>query len=571
MTHPEVEEWLRTAAGVAMDPDKSYGNQCVDLADAYGEALFGVPWNVCVGGVNGARELLDAAPDKYWIRVDNDPNDPNLLPPRGALCVTSGDNTNPYGHVYGVLEARANGVTAIQQDGFAAPRKFVNGGWYSDKPAHVAELPWYGPGIGTLKGWLIPRENMIVDTGAAARLGLSLMPASTGTTTLLDYQRTTMHDSQVGYRKGPGAGAELIRWFDPDTIYDFKGFVRREAVNGNDIWFVGRYSDGFAWSGGFTDKSTTGLPDLTDALFPAPAAAPTGTNKRVTGKDGVNRRKQPDKNAELINTFGPDLELTLGGYVIATDPYGQGNRIWFVGGISGGYMHSSGFTDQSVAGLPQLPEPADLSPVAPKPVYDFVPDFDWVEKAPANITNLELDRGPKKDTGTVIHQMGTPGTDTIGSTVNEFQRENAFKSSHLTISGKTAKQMVALKDRAYHAGTYGNDLVGIETDPYQDEDTIATTRRALADLKQMGYSSALIRHKDVKGNNTSCGTLIDLSRYEVTDVLPVPEKPVEQPPVAGPEVPGEVLPLPVVDDVNDFINWLGEKLIREYREDRTNG
>ena len=93
MKQPEVEEWLRTANGVAMDPDKSNGNQGVDLVDAFGEAIFGVPWNVCVGGVVGANQLLDAAPDKYWIRVDNNPADPNLLPPRGAIVVTSGDAT----------------------------------------------------------------------------------------------------------------------------------------------------------------------------------------------------------------------------------------------------------------------------------------------------------------------------------------------------------------------------------------------------------------------------------------------------------------------------------------------
>ena len=65
MAHPEIEEWLSTSEGVALDPDGSYGNQCVDLADAYGQAIFGVHWSVCVGGVVGAKQLLDAAPDKY--------------------------------------------------------------------------------------------------------------------------------------------------------------------------------------------------------------------------------------------------------------------------------------------------------------------------------------------------------------------------------------------------------------------------------------------------------------------------------------------------------------------------
>ena len=537
MTNPEVEEWLRTAEGVRMDPDGAYGNQCVDLVDAFGEAIFGVPWNVCVGGVQGARELLDAAPDKYWIRVDNDPTDPNLLPPRGAIVVTSGDSLNPWGHTYAVLEARTNGVTAMQQDGFAAPTKFVNGGWYSDKPTHIAELPWEAAGMGYTKGWLIPRDNMIVDTGAAERLGLSSLPAA-----LLGYQRTTVPDATVGYRSGPAATADLIRWLDPDTTYDFKGYVVRYG----EVWFVGRYTDGFSKATGFLDEGTHDLPDLTATLFPEPAKS---NNIRVTGPNGVNRRKAPDKNAALIDTFPADREITLGGYVIDTDPYGDGNRIWFVGGISGGYMHSSGFTDPTVGGLPQLDSPADVSPVVPKKVYDFVADLDWVEKIPANLTNLELDRAPSKDNPTVIHQMGTPGVDTISSTINEFKRENAYKSTHFAVSGTRAVQMVALKDRAYHAGVVGNDYVGIETDPYQSAETITTVRRILADLQGLGYSAVLIRHKDIAGNTTSCGTLIDLTKYQI-------EEPAKPPVTPDPD------PAPApTDELDEFFEWLK----REFR------
>ena len=532
MAHPEIEEWLNTAEGVPMDPDRAYGNQCVDLVDAYGEAIFGVPWNVCVGGVVGARQLLDAAPDKYWVRVDNNPADPNLIPPRGAVVVTSGDALNEWGHTYAVLASDVNGVDAIQQDGFAAPTKFVNGGWYSDKPAHKARLPYEASGIGYTLGWLIPRENMLVDTGAAGRLGLP--PA---TPDLQGYQRVTVPDSSVGYRKGPDASTELLRWLDPDTVYDFKGYVLRNGA----VWFVGRYSDGFAKATGFLDEGTHDLPDLTATLFPEPAKA---NNIRTTGPDGVNRRKAPNKNADLIDTFPAEKDITLGGYVIDSDPYGLGNRIWFVGGISGGYMHSSGFTDQSVAGLPQLESPADVSPVVPKQVYDFVLDFPWMEKIPANITNVELGRGPQKDKPTVIHQMGTPGIDTIGSTINTFTKEGQYKSSHVAVSRGRAVQMVALKDRAYHAGTVGNDSVGIETDPFQDEETIATVRRVLADLKTMGYSTALIRHKDVAGNNTSCGTLIDLDKYRIEE----------------PVTPVEPVP-PATDTLDEFFDWLK----REFR------
>jgi hypothetical protein len=558
VAHPEIEEWLNTAEGVALDPDGAYGNQCVDLVDAYGQAIFGVPWNVCVGGVVGAKQLLDAAPDEYWIRIDNDPSNPNLIPQRGDVVVTSGDALNQWGHTYGVLGADTGGVDAIQQDGFAEPRKFVNGGWYSNKPAHKARMPYAAAGMGYTLGWLRPRENKIVDTGAAKRLGLT-----TAGSQLLGYQRTTVKDSTVGYRSAPATSGDLQKWLDPDTTYDFKGFVRRQAVNGNDVWFVGRYTDGFAWSGGFTDSGTHDLPDLTDALFPKAVSV---TNVRVTGADGVNRRKAPDKNATLIDTFGAGLEITLGGYVIGTDPYGKGNKVWFVGGISGGYMHSSGFTSQDITGLPLLPTPADVSPAAPAAAYDFVPDFDWVRKVPAALSNLEKGRAPGKGNPTVIHQMGTPGRDTLGSTINEFKRDGAFKSTHFGVEGSDCVQMVSLKDRAYHAGAVGNGYVGIETDPYQTAETIATVKRLLGGLKGLGYSTVYIRHKDVEGNNTSCGTLIDLSKYVLTDPV-IPAPPVPSSPIVVPPAPADAPVVSEGDPLEKFAKWIGDDLLNRFRKE----
>jgi hypothetical protein len=86
--------------------------------------------------------------------------------------------------------------------------------------------------------------------------------------------------------------------------------------------------------------------------------------------------------------------------------------------------------------------------------------------------------------------------------------------------------MVSLKDRAYHAGSVGNNFIGIETDPAQSSATIASTRKLLAALNaKYGYTLPLIRHKGVQGNSTSCGTLIDLDKYKVEAPAPVPAEP----------------------------------------------
>jgi LysM repeat protein len=170
MTHPEIEEWLTTAEGIKANPDGRYGLQCVDLIDEFAQCLTGVPWPQSVGGVQGARDLLDVAPDQFWLRFDNNPNDPHHLPQRGDWLVYAGDGTNWAGHVAGTLEASVAGARVIQQDGYAEPRQFVDGAWYSAKPAHVASLGWGQQGTGPLLGWLRLKEENIRDTGAAGRL-----------------------------------------------------------------------------------------------------------------------------------------------------------------------------------------------------------------------------------------------------------------------------------------------------------------------------------------------------------------------------------------------------------------
>jgi hypothetical protein len=154
-----INEWLATASGRRMNPDGHYGLQCVDVTDQYAEDLFGVPWPQSVGGVAGARQLLDAAPDEFWTRIDYAHG---LVPQRGDVLVFAGDEYNQWGHTAVVESADQIGINVIQQDGFAAPTKFVDGAYYSDKPAHRARLAYRANGTGLLAGWLRPRPEKII-------------------------------------------------------------------------------------------------------------------------------------------------------------------------------------------------------------------------------------------------------------------------------------------------------------------------------------------------------------------------------------------------------------------------
>lgn len=94
---------------------------------------------------------------------------------------------------------------------------------------------------------------------------------------------------------------------------------------------------------------------------PAPEAHPATGNIRVTGPSGVRRREEPSVGAAVRDTFPADVELTLAGYVITDDPE---YRVWFKGGLTGGYMWAGGFTSDSLEGLTDLTPPRQAA-IAP--------------------------------------------------------------------------------------------------------------------------------------------------------------------------------------------------------------
>jgi hypothetical protein len=351
-------------------------------------------------------------------------------------------------------------------------------------------------------------------------------------------------------RNAPSRTGALLKTFDAGVVLDFKGFVHGENVSGNDVWFVGSYSDTYFWSGGFTDSSTNGLSDITPKPVPAPAPSPAPVTGRTTGNAPVNFRSAPSSTASLIDTLAANTHY--GSFTVFT--HGEaidGNDVWFKGTVRGGYSWSGAFTDTSTIGLTEEKAPATPTP-APQPVtdtYKFTPDFDFVEYIPANINNVKLLDFPTDPTHDVIHQFGTPGVDTIQSTINQFQNPNLGDkavSAHFVVSGKRIVQMVSLKDRAYHAFVVGNNYVGIETDPHQDADTIASVNKLQKALKaKYGYTLIPIRHREVPQCVTNCGALIDLNSYQIDTPVPVVPTPAPVPtPTPSPAPTPDPTPAP---------------------------
>lgn len=237
--------------------------------------------------------------------------------------------------------------------------------------------------------------------------------------------------------------------------------------------------------------------------------------QRKVGNNGVNYRKSPTLSGAIIQEFPPNDTLDFKGWVIGETF--NGNNVWFVGRYTGGYAWSGAFQDASTHDLPDLtPEPPEPLPEPPKPTpppYSFVKDLDVVtEVISAGLGSFEPGNFPASPEGIILHDFGTDGKDTYQSTVNWFKKIDNI-SAHFVVSGKKITQMVALKDRAYHAGPQGNIFVGIELDPIQDVDTVASGQKLVKALEAY-YNKPLVLHKHPEFTDTLCGDDFELKTYD---------------------------------------------------------
>lgn len=480
-------------------------------------------------------------------------SNPWWIAPAAAGIAVLIDHNDGYISVYGHLSG-----TSVNNGDFVEKGQLIghsgNTGMSTGPHLHFEVMGWPLKPYNGYYGRLNPHNGLVNGFSAAAA-------------TVAGHQRIS--SAPVNQRTAANRSASAVKTFPAETILDFKGYVRGEDVDGNSIWYVGAYSDTYFWSGGFTDSSTNGLADLTPAPVAAPAPSLSPSQRKV-GSAVIRYRKAPNTSAEVIIEYQPGDVLTFSQWTRGQDV--SGNNIWFKGALSGGYAWSGGFEDQSTNGLTEEAASTTPVPVTPEPApvvekYSFAPDFDFVEVIPVALVaapNEKFTFGsfPDKPECAVIHQFGTLGRDTIGSLINTFTNPTARQASaHFAISGKRIVQMVSLKDRAYHAGPQGNNWIGIETDPAQDADTIASTKKLLAALKEKyGYELKTILHKEVPEAKTNCGDSITLSNYKLdvveTPIIVIPVPPSDPAPTDIPETPVVVIPTPpaTVDNSEEIID-----------------
>lgn len=354
-------------------------------------------------------------------------------------------------------------------------------------------------------------------------------------------------------RKTPNSKGTPGRLVPGGQTEVFDGWVNGEVLSGIGIWYHDNLNL-YYWAGAFESQSTAGLKDLNAPATGGQVALKP--NQRMAGPSGVTMRSLPDKNSTAIKVYKPGDVFSMSGYVEATDPYGTGEKRWWVSVLNPPtYFHFSGFADTSVAGFKKLPYtvPAPSTPTVPTPApapYDFALDFAvingiTVEKVPAALSNVERTKFPAAPSHAVMHWWNAPtARPAFDSVLSEFRKVNVYKSSHFVVTDTRIAQMVSLKDRAYHAGATGNEWVGVEIDPLaieKNQDGSYTARalkiqenvRALnaALRSKYGYKMTLILHKNVPGNATACSDLV-LATLEPLPPVVVPPVVVTPPPAA---------------------------------------
>lgn len=330
-----LQEWANAALahqfGNYIDVDGYYQGQCWDLAAHYAREVVGCPsLPTGSGGAEGVYRLFQNPIPQYFEKVANNPNDPNQLPPAGALIVYGPVAGNPYGHIEIVMGANTAGVDVVYQDGFNPTqgplRKFRKWG----------TLP--------CMGWLVPKTQA--------------KPALQGS-------QRIVADGGVNRRSDPSTNNAPVETFAKGDVLDFGGWLYGQVIDNNNVWFKGRYSDTYFWSGAFTD---TGAHDLTDLNPAKPTVTPLAPTQRVVGDGGLNVRSEPTTLGQIIKVLPQGTVIDCQGFKNGATV--SGNAVWFR--TVDGWVWSGGLTDASTHDLTDLNTPTPTTPVDvfPAPTTD---------------------------------------------------------------------------------------------------------------------------------------------------------------------------------------------------------
>lgn len=427
-----LEAWKKSVFNQRIDFDNA-SYDCVDVSKSWIMYLTDKGWQE-VAGWGNAKDIYSYWKDTFLERVPRG-NAPKL----GDIVVMNEQVGGGYGHTGVVVGVDGRNITLYQQNTF------------TQQPVYTGVYDGYASFV---TGYLRPKVAF-----------------SIGDTPQEAWQRTPVAEG-ARYRDQPSRSGAILKVFKPeDAPIDFKGFVKGESVDGNNIWFVGRYTGGYSHSSGYTDTSTTGLPDIT------PADKPLADNQRKVGSDAMNIRSsaQVDTvNNNVIRLIQPAEVITVQGYV-----HGQnvdGVDVWFKLD-DGNYTWSGGYTNSDVGNLPDLtpkapdtPQPP-ITPTYPAPTSDTLSSMvvnkkhpnDPVDYEPSDLIAVGNGQQLRKEAARAVLLMQQAATAEgagiyMGSGYRSYATQASLYASYVAKDGK------ALADRYSARAGYSEHQTGLVMD-----------------------------------------------------------------------------------------------------------
>ena len=240
-------------------------------------------------------------------------------------------------------------------------------------------------------------------------------------------------------------------YLDPGTAWYFKGFVRGESVEGNNIWFVGQNSGLYYWSGTFDGGAdTTGLAEI--------GAPSVGPKQRIVTGDGVYGRKGPGTSYEYQREEASGVTLSFQGWVEGetVNLNGFTTNVWFFDGSL--YYSAACFTSQSTDGLTKVAGTVD-------PVPPTIPD--WKKRIPDSSLAKWIGspnfnyRDPRPATEAPTHVTLHWMDGTLAGTDAQFQKEDPGSASTYGVGQTEIHQYVREIDYQQADGDQNSNRWGL--------------------------------------------------------------------------------------------------------------
>lgn len=211
-----------THLGRKADYDGQYGGECVDLYNFYMRDVWGLnPYRF--GGVEYAHQLrynLAQYPEIEW--VDNNPNDPNQIPPIGAVVIFDDRFVIKGGHV-GIADNGTSNTSLLLFDQVGNPVEEY------EKPPSTRRYNW-----NNVLGWAILKKNVPGESGG----GIEVIQSMDQADKLYRLARPN----------GGGSSEELSGWVGkPFTAYlgavQPEIRIRDEALRQKDVYIKAMEND----------------------------------------------------------------------------------------------------------------------------------------------------------------------------------------------------------------------------------------------------------------------------------------------------------------------------------------